>query len=384
MKQTPLLFLGDAPSLPGGLSRIGRDLALIASRMEEFRVGFLGKGGVPSIKLPFMQYNFPEVDQWGEGWLKDVWDNFAQGEQGVLMTIWDPSRVTWISDPRAPELQWLREPPFRKWGYFPIDHEGPGGRLSVLEADGLSGYDRVLAYGMFGAGVISRTLNLRSACDWIPHGINMDTFQPRDPEGVKLGMGLGENMMVLGVVMTNQIRKNWALAFEIISLLKKRLPPFKVWCKTDSIDRHWDLRALAVDFGVEDVVMVDLTTLSDKQMSYMYSACDLTFLPSLGEGFGYPIVESLACGVPCVHGNYAGGAELMPLEAGWLVEYKGHRYDTRYNCLRPVYEAEDWAMVVEGVLEQKVEKEKCRAMVEHLNWPNLHTVWERWFREGVK
>ena len=173
MNQTPILFLGDAPSVPGGLSRIGRDLAILTSRMEEFRVGFLGRGGLASRHLPFAQYNYPEFDGWGERYLQDVWGNFAGDEPGIVMTIWDPSRLLWLN-PKYTDQQWLKERPFKLWGYFPIDHEGVGGKLSLMETEALRAYDRVLAYGMYGSGVISRSLDYKEACGlhppWIEPG----------------------------------------------------------------------------------------------------------------------------------------------------------------------------------------------------------------------
>ena len=45
---------------------------------------------------------------------------------------------------------------------------------------------------------------------------------------------------------------------------------------------------------------------TDEQMARMYSACNVTLGIGNGEGYGYPIFESLACGVPCIHGTYSG------------------------------------------------------------------------------
>lgn len=383
--QTPILFLGDSPSAAGGLSRIGRDLAVLVSRMDEFRVGFLGRGGIYSSKLPFAQYNYPEYGgQWGEEYLQQVWYDFAGEEKGIVFTIWDPSRLLWFANPKGmPNEEWLKHPPYYKWGYFPIDHEGPGGKLSCLSEATLREYDRVLAYGQFGSGVISRTLDWKSAAEWLPHGINMDTFKIRDGAAVRVGLGVKEKETLIGCIMTNQQRKDWGLAFEIAALLKRQEPGVKFWFKVDSVDRHWDLRALAVDFGVEDRVIIDVDALSDKAMSYMYSACDITMLPSLGEGFGYPIVESLACGTPVVHGLYAGGAELLPDET-WAIEPIGYRYDTRNNCKRPVYDAADWVKAIIGGLAHGCwDKQEMRDSVKHLDWSNLYIQWQKWFREGL-
>ena len=42
------------------------------------------------------------------------------------------------------------------------------------------------------------------------------------------------------------------------------------------------------------------SNLSNEELADIYAGATATFFPSLYEGFGLPIVESLACGVPCV------------------------------------------------------------------------------------
>ena len=37
-----------------------------------------------------------------------------------------------------------------------------------------------------------------------------------------------------------------------------------------------------------------------KDLALIYSACDVLAQPSLGEGFGVPVVEAMACGLPVV------------------------------------------------------------------------------------
>jgi len=74
MNQVPILFLGDSPDLHGGLSRIGRDLACNLTHLPQFRVGYLGRHGYGSRKLPFMQYNYGRELQWGEQILPRIWD----------------------------------------------------------------------------------------------------------------------------------------------------------------------------------------------------------------------------------------------------------------------------------------------------------------------
>jgi glycosyltransferase involved in cell wall biosynthesis len=53
-------------------------------------------------------------------------------------------------------------------------------------------------------------------------------------------------------------------------------------------------------------------------MSAIYNAFDVLLNPSMGEGFGVPIVEAQACGVPVIVSDHSAMSELVG--PGWLVE----------------------------------------------------------------
>jgi glycosyltransferase involved in cell wall biosynthesis len=237
-----------------------------------------------------------------------------------------------------------------------------------------------LAYGMFGSEVIGQTLGRE--VEWLPHGFDSEIFKPSDPTEVWKLLKIERGVPLVGCVMSNQQRKDWGIVFGVAAWLKKELGRVKVWCKVDTIQRHWDLAALVADFHLEDTVVVDEEDIADDELAKFYSACDLTILPSLGEGFGLPLVESLACGTPCIHGNYAGGAELVPKKE-WLVEPKMFRLDTPYNHLRPVFDPKDWVECVKRVLEEGKDKEFCQQSVEHLAWKNLKGPWTKWIEAGL-
>lgn len=388
MKPIPLLFLSDSPHLPTGLARITKDLAVLTSELPQFRVGVLGRGGHGSSKLPFAQYNFPESDQWGEDHLESVWDDFAGSDLGVIFTIWDPSRLGWFARPRMGGSlgKFLGSGRFQKWGYFAVDSFGVGGKLTGRVQDTLMGFDRRLAYTMFGKQVVESTIGQET--DWIPHGYNPKVFMPRDRTASRMALGVGEKDILVGCVMTNQARKDWATAFGAIAYLRNQRPNLKFWAHVDVPERYWSLFALIEDFKLQDTIMLTFSgEYSSEQLSYMYSACDVTMLPSLGEGFGFPIVESLACGIPCVHGNYGGGVELIP-ERSWLVQPRAERLDGMWNCVRPVWSPDDWSNTLSAVLDEAEDgalKEVCTSSVEHLQWKNLWGgAWKKWLLAGVK
>ena len=47
-----------------------------------------------------------------------------------------------------------------------------------------------------------------------------------------------------------------------------------------------------------------------KSLPLLYSACDLMVFPSLFEGFGFPIIEALACGTPVICSNTSSMKEI--------------------------------------------------------------------------
>ncbi len=51
----------------------------------------------------------------------------------------------------------------------------------------------------------------------------------------------------------------------------------------------------------------------DRDLVALYGAATLTAFPSLAEGFGYPLLESMACGTPCLISDHA---SLLELAAG--------------------------------------------------------------------
>jgi glycosyltransferase involved in cell wall biosynthesis len=388
MKPTPILFLSDSPSAPSGLGRICRDLASRLATVPEFKVGVLGKGGVGTSKLTFPQYFIPAHGaDFGQQVLEEVWWDFAGVEHGILFSINDPSRMLWLARPEYSgddQLEsFLRRDHFKRWGYFPIDATGISDRLTGMSGDTLRGYDRVLAYTDWAAGVIERTTGKRPPS--LPHGIDTTVFSPQDKARSRkfLNPKLGGEDFVVGIVATNQQRKDWGLGMTVVAKLREKIPNVRVWVHTDTLlrDGAWDINALVADLGLDGNVVVT-GKMTDKELAKCYSACDVTLAPGLGEGFGYPIVESLACGVPVVHGNYGGGAEL--LDPDFLVEPVSYRLETPLNRVCPVFDPQHWTDKVLDIRGEGNQSDECRAAIAHLDWTVLWPKWHEWFLEGIR
>lgn len=389
----PILFLSDAPDTLTGLGRITRDLATLLSRSPHFRVATLGLGGTGRNDLPFMQYHM-QLNEFGELSLPRVWDDFTGGQPGVLMTIWDLSRLLWLAHPGTLTDQWgwLAEwvaarrssGQMKVWSYLPIDSVGPQGRLTRMSHDTLLGLDRLLAYTPFGANVVRATIGdqeaERKGIDWLPHCVG-DAFFNVEP-----ACGRTSEHTTIGCVATNQERKDWGLVAEVCYMLRSRLEkPLKLWWHTDTDIRYWSIPALLTDFGLGGITEVTHGAMDDQEMARRYASCDLTLAPGLGEGFGYPIFESLASGTPVLHGDYAGGASIMAScnLLGRVPPLHWH-LSTQHNCYRPVFSASEWATIaIDALKSDFYTPDALRATVEHLKWQNLWPRWQRWYEGGL-
>jgi glycosyltransferase involved in cell wall biosynthesis len=383
--------MSDAPTSPTGLGRICRELAIrIHHNMSDvFRVGTLGFGGGYSQRLPYPQYSISSIEKWTVSELPNVWMDFAGGEKGVLSVIWNPGWVPWLADPSIlPDNRlkaFLQSEPFQRWGYFPLDAEGPNGKLTEVIGKAFSGFDRSLAYVKWAAELVDRTIHPATPTEHLPHGIDGTVFYPRDKAKardtfVKRVAGvhapLDEGTTLIGAVGTNTPRKNFPLAFQTCSEILKRGENVGLWIHTNRQDGAWDLATLAIEYGMKDRVVFSRGYLGDDDLAWAYSACDATLSVGSGEGFGYAGPESLACGVPSISGDYAAAVDLIPEE--FRVKPIAFTVSDWYCNNRPVYDPRDWA---DKVIESKG---KTASLYPELYWENLWPRWEKWLLAGVK
>jgi len=342
-------------------------------------------GGAGRRKFCWTQYSFPDNGQFGCDVIPQFWNDFAGNEPGIIMSLWDLSRMMYFGQPQG-----LPEPlarfygpgrNFERWGYVPCDGTGPNEvSLPVGMQGAAMGYDRILAASEWGANVIRNT---RPDCDWIPHGLWMDKFKPMPDARKILGW---EDSVVLGCNMANQARKDWPVAFECARILKADYGNrFKFWAHTDVLVRYWNLYALAADYGVQDCLEVTVDCV-DEQLALRYSACDATIVPSGGEGFSFCTAEAQACGTSSIVADYAAAQEIVPDECKvFPVAYK---IDTSHCVRRAVLSGYGFASRAKQQMERKQNDwdgtvEYFTKRVSHLSWEHLQYPWRRWLLEGI-
>ncbi len=168
---------------------------------------------------------------------------------------------------------------------------------------------------------------------YVPCGIDTDTFKP-NPEGRKsfrADFGLTDEHFVIGSVGLNydDDRKGFIPLMRAFKVFHERHPEARLYLHTLANGKNHVATAInylkvANQIGVAEWVMwphqpsyfmgrIDPPWLAD-----VYNGMDVFCLPTRGEGFGVPIVEAQACGVPAIVSDTTTGPELVG--PGWLIK----------------------------------------------------------------
>ena len=386
MTRTPYMIVSDGPNESSGLGRIARDLAALIVE-SDLSVDLVSVGG-PSLPVWTSWRHVPMGDaeragDWGRGYVEAVWRSLWGRQPGILWVIWDPGRLAAYLGIDVPA---------QLWSYPAIDADNLTGAVGGPAGEALKHADRVIAYGRWASQVIARGREGRVS--YLPHGLTLSTYAPASEVETtwvheQLGPHVRRQDRVIGCVATNQPRKDLGLYFQALKGLQDRGHKVYGWLHTDVLVKAWSLVQLVEDCGLQKRVTVSTRLYTDRELALLYQRCSVTIAPGLGEGFCYPIVESLASGVPVVHGDFGGGRELIP-KCEWRFPVRDLRVEGIYAQQRPVFRAEDVANTIERVWswQETIGAETvaayCRGACAHLDWSVLWPRWRHWIRQGLE
>lgn len=385
----PFLVIGDGPQEPTGLGRIARDLC--AGMVQTFgdQIDLVQVGGqIPPAWRVWAHLPMGEAERgedWGASYVEAIYRDRFGDQPGILWLIWDPSRLYPYTTIKLP---------VSKWAYTAVDADNIRGTLGGPAAVAVQSFDRICAYGRWASRIL-KPLRGEGAVPYLPHGLTLEPFareaSVEEQAWVRATFGprLKTGHRIIGCVATNQARKDLGLYCQTLRTLLDRGHKVFGWLHTDVLVKAWAIPQLVDDFGLANHLSVSTEVLDDRSLALFYRACSVTVAPGLGEGFGYPIVESLAAGVPVVHGDTAGGRELVP-KREWRFPVRAVRLEGVYASKRPVFNAEDVANAIERVwgwqatMGQSTSAAYCRGSVAHLDWANLWGYWRSWIKQGLE
>lgn len=156
----------------------------------------------------------------------------------------------------------------------------------------------------------------------IPNAIRLEDYGAGQ-KNVNLATCLGLNgkhvVMTLGRLSDTERYKGFDEILDLLPRLRTDIPDIAYLVVGDGPDRR-RLEAKAKRNGVADIT-VFAGKIPQAQKADYYRLADAYVMPSYGEGFGFAILEALACGVPVVASKMDGTSEAVRNgELGLLVD----------------------------------------------------------------
>lgn len=203
---------------------------------------------------------------------------------------------------------------------------------------------------------------------WVPSTFNVETFKRAGvapskfrlmPEGVDTGRfrpgleplelpgGRGFNFLS---VFDWQHRKGWDVlvrafvqefqAGEDVALVLKvyqyNLPDRNIAAEIDALRAE-----VAGPLGAAPIIVLQ-GRLPEDQMPRLYAAANAFVLPTRGEGFGRPMLEAMACGLPTLATNWGGHLDFMTAENAYLIHCEAPVPVGVANDI-PIFDGHAWA-----------------------------------------
>lgn len=226
----------------------------------------------------------------------------------------------WVMTPAVEKLRDLN------WAcWVPVDHD-PAPQMVV---DFLRAVDaKVIAMSRFG-----ETRLREEGFDpmFVPHGVDTDIFKPSAEVRVRERERrmIPPDAFVVAMVAANMgipSRKAFPQAFDAFAVFQKKHPDALLYLHTD-VNGHFggvDLFYLSqrCEIPPEAIRVTPYPEMHcgmpQSSVAEVYQLADVLLMPSMGEGFGIPLIESQACGTPVITTDFTAMTEHCG--AGWLVD----------------------------------------------------------------
>jgi glycosyltransferase involved in cell wall biosynthesis len=158
-------------------------------------------------------------------------------------------------------------------------------------------------------------------CAYVPAAYDKQVYHPQAKAAARAELGLDENRFIAAVVAANSgtkdapSRKSFPQVFQAWKWFIQKDPDALLHVHAMPQD-HLNLDALAAEYEITqsvrfaDPYYLYAGMINADTMALIYSAVDVLVNPSMGEGFGVPIVEAQACGTPVITGDWTAMSEV--------------------------------------------------------------------------
>ncbi len=260
------------------------------------------------------------------------------------------SRIT------APELQRVAaRPPYRdapqvsyeQADLFAHEHGGPRIGFTMLEVDGIpprwaescNRMDEIWVPSRWGAERFAAS-GVTKPIRVVPLGYDPSRFRPL-PDAPRAS----DRFTFLSVFEWGErkapeiLLRAWSAAFA-----GREKDDVLLVLRVNNYDGHVDVAKAIEDLGLPTsgppVAMLYNTQIRRAQLGTLYRGADAFVLPTRGEGWGMPVLEAMACGLPAIATAWSGTTEFLNERVGYPLAVRG-LVPADAKC--PYYEGFRWA-----------------------------------------
>jgi len=235
----------------------------------------------------------------------------------------------------------------------------------------------------------------------IPHGVDINIFRPMNKEECRKHFNFPTDKFIFGTVAANndkEDRKNFTGTIKAFKYMMEQDPDIAKDCMlvfftSPNNPQGYPIAKIVRKYGLEHKVIMFPDNLfsvglPEHELAKLYNAFDVHILCSKREGFGIPIIESMACKVPNIVHNYSAPPELVK-GRGWLVRSLTQGINIIVSPINSEFHIPDtydlYEKMKRSVLKDK-EREKyarlSRQFALRYNWNDLiHEKWKPFFEQ---
>lgn len=286
-----VMWIGESPHLNTGFGKVSGHIVRGLMKLGKYEILCLCKGHPPFIPL-VREEHYVElpVFPWQE--FEDRLVNCVrQFKPDVVVAFGYPHTYRCLPDLKSAH-------PFKLVGYFSNDGAGiPRFWVPVIKA-----MDLAITYSRSTEREV-RGIIPAQPTEMIYHGVQTKTFRPlRKREEIREREGLG-GKFVVGCVARNHPRKQIPILLRAFASFAEGKDNVFLCLHMAEQDAGWHLPELIRRFRIANNTCMTRYAHyglghAERELNEIYNIFHVMALPTLGEGFGLPILESMSAGVP--------------------------------------------------------------------------------------